>query len=207
MIALRKNTVKHIKIFIFLIVFGGVIFTGGYFWLSSILDKTQVSNGAESIPYYTPVPDSCGILFDICGDKTLLYFDFQQETVSVAAADDYSQDSGEFLGFTVDYTVKSDYNLVGYLADAAGGVEMDISGENLRYTGVQITQMLVYTNAGRVVKDRICSQIISGIARQGFTKEDLLYIIENSDTDIKFNVGYPWVEYIQKMCSFARFVN
>ena len=207
MIALKKNTVKHIKIFIFLLAFGAVIFTGGFFWLSGILNQTQVSNSAESIPYYTPIPENCGILFDICGDKTLFYLDFQQETISVAFADEYNQDDSEFCGFTVDYTVKSDYNLVGYLTDAAGGIEMDIDGEVLRYTGVQITQMLEYSSVSRDIKDKICSQIVLGIAENGFTKEDLLYIVENSDTDLKFNVGYPWVEYIQELCGFARFVN
>ncbi len=92
---------------------------------------------------------------------------------------------------------------MGYLADSVGGVQL---GE-FRYTGVQITEMLEYSNLNIDEKCEIAKKIIDGIAKAGFTKESLLYIINTGETDLKFNECFSWVEFIPELCKFPRFVN
>ena len=87
---------------------------------------------------------------------------------------------------------------MGYLTDIAGGIELE--GE--RYTGVQITDMLEYSVVTKDTKKQITEEIIMGIAENGFTKEDMLYIIENADTNLKFASAYTWMDYIGELCKF-----
>ena len=87
--------------------------------------------------------------------------------------------------------------------DAVGGIEL----EDMRYTGVQITEMLEYSNVRYETKRILTDKIITGIANKGFTKEDMLYITENADTNLKFASAYLWIDYIAEICRFPQFAN
>lgn len=159
------------------------------------------------MPYYSPLPENKGVCFDVCGDKILLYLDFKHMELSVVYPKTTAESGLETYGYPVDYTVSCDYELVGYLVDAAGGINLKHQNEALRYTGVQVTEMLKFTGVSKETKKDIAKEIIKGFGDVGFTKEDLLYIIENSDTNLKFNDSFAWVEYVKELCKSARYVN
>ena len=38
--------------------------------------------------------------------------------------------------------------------------------------------------------------------KNGFNKDDMLYITENADTNLKFASAYTWTQYIGELCEF-----
>lgn len=204
---LKSKIFYNFKLFYFLLIFGMVIFGSGYFFLDSRLEKTKVSFRTESVPYYTAMPDNKGVCFEVCNDKILLYFDFKQSELSVIYPTESEESDLVTYGYPVDYTVSCDYEMIGYFVDAVGGIELKTGNETLRYTGVQITEMLKFTGVSEETKHSIAKEIIAGFGEMGFTKENLLHIIEESDTNLKFNDSFSWVEYIKELCKSPRFVN
>lgn len=205
-IILKNKFFRWFKIFFFLLCFGLTVFTAGYFYLDSQLERVYVSNKTESVPYYS-APESKGFMFDICGDKLLLHFNFAEETVSVVYPPHDLSTATDIYGYSIDYYINCDYKLVGYLTDTVGGVELENESEIYRYTGSQITEMLEYSSVKTNLKREITKKLIEGISQNGFTKENLLYITENSETDLSFSDGILFVDYIADTCSFIRFVN
>lgn len=176
-----------------------VIFSCGYFYLDSRLKKSMVNESVESVPYYTQIPENKSVLMTVCQDKILLNLNFEEEIINII----FLETEAENYGYTVDYEVICNYEMIGYLVDVAGGIELD----GLRYTGVQITEMLEYNPQDITSKKLITQNIIKGISNNGFAKENLLYIIDNSETNLKFNQCFDWVGWIPKLCRFPRFVN
>ena len=190
------------------LIFGLFIFYLGYFYLNNLYKENLiVSENEESVPYVMEKPDNCGILFNICEDTIILYLDFQNEKLDGVMFDAEKKDNVDLLGYKVDYTISTEYDLIGYFVDIIGGIELVVDGKTFRYTGIQVTEMLEYSNINPKTKSQIFSQIVKGISDVGFTKENLLYIIDNSDTDIKFNEGFIWVDYIQNLSKYFRIID
>ena len=179
-------------------MFGIIFFTVGFFYLDSRLENMTVSEKTESVPYYS-VPSDATILLNICEDSILVNLKFEDEKINIAFVDGNEYD----YGYTIDYNINCNYELVGYLVDISGGIEID----GLRQTGIQITEMLQQTLVKNSQKRAITEAIINGIANCSFTKEDLLFIIENSENDLKFNECYFWTNYISKLCEFPCYIN
>ncbi len=198
-IILRKKTKRFLKISLFLICFELVIFSCGYFYLDSRLKKSMANESVESVPYYVQVPENKTVLITVCQEKILLNLNFQEEIINII----FLETKAENHGYTVDYEIICNYEMIGYLVDVAGGIELD----GLRYTGVQITELLEYKPQDITSKKLITQKIIQGISASGFTKENLLYIIENSETNLEFIHCFDWADWIPKLCRFPRFVN
>ena len=196
---MKKRIKKFLKIGAFLLCFELIIFGCGYLYLDSRLKKTTANEPIDSVPYYTQIPENKTVLFTVCKDKILFDLNFQEELINII----FLENEAESYGYTVDYNLSCNYEMVGYLVDIAGGVEFD----DLRHTGVQITEMLEYNEQSIGTKQLIIQNIIKGIANSGFTKENLLYILENSETDLSFSKCFEWVDFIPKLCRFVRFVN
>ena len=69
---MRKKAKSFLKLGVFLVCFGLVIFTCGYFYLDNRFQKTTVNDSVESVPYYTQIPDNKTILLSVCQDEILL---------------------------------------------------------------------------------------------------------------------------------------
>ena len=196
---MKRRLRKILKVGVFLICLELIFIITGYFYLNSRLEKTVVSEEINSVPYYTQTPENSTLLFKICQDEILINLDFSNEILNIV----FVENPINSYGYSVDYTLSCDYEMVGYFVDIAGGIEF----ENLRYTGVQITEKLEYSYTDSNFKRKVLKGILAGIETHGFTKENLLYIIENSETDLKFNQCFDWVEWIVKLCRLPRFVN
>jgi hypothetical protein len=86
------------------------------------------------------------------------------------------------------------------------GLELDIEGENYRYTGVQIKDILGTEN-GQDLKSKliksICSRILSSRPQVDFFAS----IIENSQTDLNLVDCYFWDDYITDLCENLDFID
>lgn len=179
----------------------GIVFIGsGYLYLERELGEAE--NKAYSVPYYSPAPENAGILFKIDEQSVLVYLDFAGEGMRFVFGEDW-----HIYGYKADYTVKGDYDLVSGIVDILGGIDLEIDGEVLRYTGVQVSELLLKSNLDRKLVDRVIIKITEKIKKIGFQNEDFLYIIENSSTNLNIPDCYYWGDYISGLCENVRIVN
>ena len=115
----------------------------GYFYLEKSF-SAPTENIAQKVPYYQETAQNCGILFEIYGDKTFLYLDFENSKIS-AILYPYSIDDEDdnIYGYTIDYKINTNLDIVADLVDYLEGIDLVINNENLRYTGVQIKDLIL----------------------------------------------------------------
>lgn len=205
MIYLKKKIRFAIKVFTFCLCLLLVFIGSGYFYLSHELTPAETKQ--EAIPYNNTLPQNAGVIFDICGDRTLCYMNFETETLSIVFDDKNTSVGEKLYGYPADYIVKGDYDLLCGIIDIIGGVELGWEEEILRYTGVQITEKLERTVDRDTLRREIIGKIIEKISYRGFQKEDLLYIIENSETNLTVPDCYYWPQYIKNLATGVRIVN
>ena len=166
----------------------------------------DASNTVESVPFYQ-IPNNKTFLLEICEDKILMNFDFAQSVLNIIYLPEFRKNENNIYGYEIDYNLKTDYEFVGYLVDQVGGITLNIDDETLRYTGTQITEMLEFSPITQEIKYEILKNLIYAIGITGFTKENLLYIVENCESELKFNEGILFLDYIADCCKFPRFIN
>ena len=198
MIFLKIKVRRYISNILFLIFFGSAVFSAGYLYLDSTITDIDVTKTEEKVQYYETLPQDTTVLFNICDDNILVNLCFSDKTLKVVSAEDFDENQNTVYGYNIDYYINCNYKTVGYLTDIAGGVELE--GE--RYTGVQITEMLEYSGVTKETKKLITEKIIQGISENGFNKDDMLYITENADTNLKFASAYIWIDYIKELCKY-----
>ena len=198
MIFLKIKVRRYISNILFLIFFGSAVFSAGYLYLDSTITDIDVTKTEEKVQYYETLPQDTTVMFNICDDNILVNLCFSDKTLKVISAEDFDENQNTVYGYNIDYYINCNYKTVGYLTDIAGGVELE--GE--RYTGVQITEMLEYSGVTKETKKLITEKIIQGISENGFNKDDMLYITENADTNLKFASAYTWTQYIGELCEF-----
>lgn len=199
---MKKKTESFFR-FAAVCILASTVFTVlGWLYLKSELKPAE--NKAESVPYYTSVPENVGIMFELCGEKTLIYSDFTENTLTVVKAD--GADGGIIYGYSADFTVTSDYSLIGVIADSVGGINLERENVILSLTGSQLTELLSTTADGGELRKTVTEKIISEIGKNGFSREDFLFIIENSDTDLTVPDCFYWSDYIGEIFKNVRFL-
>lgn len=173
----------------------------GYYNL--IPTQKAVENKQEKIPY-SFVPENAGIVFEFYDKSTLIYLDFESNCVCVLFGD---KEKFEFYGYSSDYTVEGDYSLLGGIIDAAGGINLNLNGEILAYTGIQIQQILSVTHVTDDLRCEITKQILYSISQNGFSREDFLYVIEKGKTNLTIPDCYYWQDSIKNLCKTVRIIN
>lgn len=201
-----KKKLKYILKLISVCLLSGIIFIGsGYLYLDGELETSE--KPTESIPYYNPIPENKGIMFDIYGDRTLIYMNFEEETITAVFDNKNTQVGENLYGYSVDYFVEGNYDLLAGIINIAEGINLDISGENLRYTGVQVTDLLSRTDNKTELKRELITKILEKLKSTGFSREDFLFLIENSKTTLTIPDCYDWSDYIGDLCKNFKILN
>ena len=201
---MKRKLFGIIKLVFICIVCCSLFVGGGYFYLRKNFKETE--NKVSSVPYSFSAPESKGIMLDICGGLTFLYLDFEQERLTVIIPPETEYD-GEIFGYPIDFTVKSDYGFVTRLIDCADGIELDLTGETLRYTGVQISDILSRTVDASELKRQIITALFKKIGENGLNGEFFNFIVESTDTDITVPDCYYWEKYITRLCKNGAIIN
>ena len=169
----------------------------------------DVGGNNESVPYYnTDLPDSAGFLFNFYGGGgVFINFDFFSEKTAVIIFEDNAE-AAEILqyGYIADNVLQADYTFLAEFIDLYGGLELRNDGEDERYTGVQIADMLSHST-GKTLKRQIIGGVLDKILKNGFTKEHLLFIIENTETDLNYPDGYILIDNLRYPLKNIYFVN
>ena len=182
-----------------------VLLAISYFYLSKSLGDMAVDKTEESIPYEMTRED-CGLLFKtISGLKILFYLDFNDLQTTVLVINDQEPYKTEYAGYSVDYTLEAGRELVEGMIDRIGGIELELEGERLRYTGVHVTELLS-RDVGTTLKIDIITAICKKISQNGLKTDDFVFMIENTKTELAVPDCYTWHEDIDVMFSRANII-
>ena len=195
--------VSSFRIFLKTFVISGwclVLFIGlGYYYIDSQEIKAQ--NEAESVPYYSQTPDNKGVLLSISSRSMYAFLDFEESCVKVIV----NPEDVDEMGYTVDYKIETDYQLIADICDYFGGINLTIDAETLRYTGGQIVDFLSYDTSDEL-RVRIISAVFQKIAEQGVGADFFNMIITKSKTDMKMPDCYFWTEFMDDISQNVSFL-
>lgn len=177
----------------------------GFLYISS-QNSEPVKKTESEIPY-SYVPDNAGVMFEFYEEKIYAHLDFENEKISLIFANNADTSDGYIYGYRIDYTVKANSILAAGVIDSVGGIELTVNGETLRYTGVQISDLLSVTPENETVKRQIITVFFEKVAQIGLAKNDFVYIIENSETDLTVPDCYYWNENIKELAENAVILN
>jgi len=206
MVIIMKSKFRRVLNLLAVCFCTGIIFIGcGYLYLNRELTPTE--NKSPSVPYYPESPENKGVMFEICKESVLFFLNFENSTISVLFDDSNTPVGGKLYGYDVDYKISGDYDLLAGIIDIAGGIELKTQDEVLRYTGVQVSDLLSReTDRDELVRE-IILVLAEKISEKGFQNKDFLYIIENSQTNLTVPDCYYWPEYINNLCSNVNIIN
>lgn len=199
---------KILKTALITFLSGAIFFGAAYAYLDYSFKKsaTDIDQKDYTVPY-TRTPESCGIVFVFPDNSaTLVYLDFERENIRLLDIETYDSLRPEYYGYTADYTVTTDYDFIEGIIDRVGGIDITENGITTRCMGVQVIDIIAY---GRVddIKEQILQQIFNKISQNSFSKDDFVYIIENSKTDLSFLDCIDWLDYLKSMSGRVQFVN
>ena len=155
--------------------------------------KSDVDSTLENIPYEdSTTVNNCGVLLKFeGGGSQYFYFDAKNnQTTVLLLKNNATQEDVLNYGYNVQAELSVPYFTLADLIDRFGGVKMKTEQEGiLNYGGVQVAEMLSKTN-DQMFKKQITKQILNNIKDAVFTHNDLLFLINNSQTDLSFPNGY-----------------
>ncbi len=199
---------RALKIAIITFLSGAVFFGAAYTYLDYNLNKAIKDTDQKdyTVPYVR-TPESCGIAFIFPNNSAMLtYLDFETECIWLLDIESFDHTRPEYYGYTADYTVQISYELIEGIIDRVGGIELEYGGQKLRYTGVQVIDLIAHIGE-QDIKRQIILQVFSKISKNSFSKDDFVYIIENSESNLSFVDCIDWIDYLKDMSGRVNFVN
>ena len=203
-VIILKSILKKILIIFFC---GASVFAASYAYLNFSIKKsmTKIDQKEDNVPYEY-VPDNAGIGFLLPdGSALLTYLNFKENCINVVNVEQYDKSNNMYFGYTIDYTVQVNQTLIAGLIDRIGGIVIRVNDEALRYTGMQVVELI--SNNHSDIKQQIIKEIFKHISANGFSKEDFVYIIQNSKTDLSLLNCIYWLNHIGKIRNNINFVN
>ncbi len=203
---MKRLAKMYLKAFIISLFCFVIFVSAGFIYLTNKIKEPVAKNDVSSVPY-SASPENAGVLLNFAGDPVFLYLDFEAEEIGVIYPERSAQESTEIYGYSIDYSIEADYALVSYMVDSVNGIEMAYDSEQLSFTGEQVAELLSNTADTNQLKRDITEKIINKIALYGFLRQDFLYIIENTKTDLTVPDCYYWAENLQKLCKNMRIID
>lgn len=180
-----------------------LFFGFGYFYLNKNIKS--VNQNTENVPYRQISSENAGVLFIINGQETFVYLDFFENKITVSLSPEPSF-ANAIYGYSHNYTIKGNNELTETIIDNVGGIELEINGEVLRYTGLQVSDILKHTNSTEL-KRNIVTAIIKNIAKYGVDSSFVVNIINCSDSDLNLSKCYLWNDLLQSVCGNIHFID
>lgn len=160
----------------------------------------------EKVPYSFSTPENKGVMFNIGNTDILFYLDFEDENLKVVFPPE-GFDGYELYGYSVDFNVSADYDFLSGFIDNIGGIDLNVEDSTLRYTGVQVAELLSYTVETDDLTRQIVIQILKKIGAEGIDEEAFWLIAETCKTDLTVPDCYPWFRYIKRLCANGNIIN
>ena len=195
----RVNSMKNNKIFRFFFAAAAsalVFLLFSALYLQNRAANTRVSGVKQNEPYYSG-PQNSGVLFRFPDTDCFLYFDFKAEKITAKLTENANTLRVEDM--PVNYTVTGDFHLISGIVDRVGGIELQTEEGALRHTGGQVTDLLASFPDDKTLKTDVLRAIFASVSKNGFSKSDFVYIIENSETDLPVVECFYWQDLMAEI--------
>ncbi len=199
-----KNNFKLFLKTFFICTISFLIFLSlGYFYLSDNIK--EIDSNTENIPYNQVPSENVGILFSWVDEEAFFYLDFFESKLIVSLNPDKTND-GMINGYSHTYTVNANDMLIVDCIDNIGGVELLYNDEKIRYTGIQLLELLKRTNSLQVRRD-IIKEAVEIFENYGISSSFFSDVITNSNTNLKLSDSYFWADYLPLLCENLYFID
>ena len=196
-IFLKKNTKIFFKTVIISAWCLSAFIGAGYYYLSQNLVKTETE--ISQVPFYQESPQNAGLLLDVLGDKTFFYLDFEKNKISVSLFPNESEIiDDKIYGYSLDYEINTNIDFIADFVDYLEGIELTLETETLRYTGVQVADIIL-SDREKQYKEQIVTAILHRVSQNGLGKDIFLKIVEKCETNLTVPDFYHWPDYIKKL--------
>jgi len=204
-----KKQVKTILIVISIVVLCCLIMIGSsYLYLEFSLNSAEADGSESSVPYASPLPDSTNLLFTLPDNSGyFVCLNFSDEYISIANIENVGKHQKEYYGQSISFTIDADYIFFANMIDRLGGIELYDLGETLRYTGMQILDKAKKSSNKKEFIKEIIRKFCFALTQEGMSKDDFIYLIENTKTDLTIPDCYYWPPYISKIAKNIRFID
>lgn len=194
----------YIKLSAICLLSCALLIGGGYLYLRQSFRPTE--GQASEIPYTFSLPDNKGILFDIAGNRAFVYLDFTNGKLSVIIpqAEDFDPTA---YGYSGDFKVNGDMSVLAEIIDCSGGITLTDNGERVRYTGVQISDIMSRSTDSEKMLRTVIPAIMQSVAENGIEDGAFNRIIDKADTDLTVPDCCMWQNYISKLCKNGVIIN
>ncbi len=201
-----KNILRTVfSVFLSVFIFSAFIY--GYLYINMKRDESKADTKDYNIPYEAPAPQNTGILFNFeSGASTLVFLDFEGERIYMLDLTDDNARAEDY-GYPIDFTVNATYDTIKTAVDIAGGIDINLEGEVLRYTGVQVVELLSVTVDTTELRREIFSAVFEQFSKFGVSREDLIELLNSTSCDLSVPHYYRWADYLKIMSRRVSFVN
>lgn len=198
---------KYLKLAIIMFLSSCIFFGASYFYLyESLKNEEKAADIKQNNIPYSEISENRGLLFRINGKKVLFFLDFQQEISYIVNIDNNDDILDDYAGYPIDYKFDIDYYVLSSVVDRIGGLDLEIKNEILRYTGVQVCD-IINTDYSPDIPLKIVSAVCKKISETGFSNDDFVFLIDNTNTALTVPECLYWQEYIKSVFANAVFVN
>lgn len=181
---------RIITVFSVFIICTAIFTLSGYLFLdhsskvSSATDRTLTN-----IPY-SSAPSNSAVIVSF-KEKTILFMlDFSHnKLLALTQADEHEY----YLEKEPFYMALDEYTLSRFI-DRIGGIELMQDGIKTRLTGIQTVKLL---NNNSQNETEILSCVLDAVSETGLSIQDLVFLIENSDTDLTVPDCFDWPERLK----------
>ncbi len=164
----------------------------------------------EDVPYQaeTEPPKNTTVLFCFEDESgAAIQLDFENNFIDVVILEKANIIEAEQFGYFPTETVYCDYSFLLKFIDTIDGINLNIFGEELRYTGVQVCNILAVNSGSIKTKRDIISAIFEKISKNDFSSEVISCIINNTKTSLNAPDCFLWADFIGDMCKSYNIVN
>ena len=170
-------------------------------------ETSETQQQEEGVLYNKKTPANCGISFVFDEQSAcLIYLDFKGGCINVIDIPQFDKNISFYNGYSNDFQVYTKEGFVEGIVDRIGGIDLELDGETLRLTGLQVADYFCQ-NDTHEKRQKIIAQIFEKFSKNDFAKEDFVYIIENSKSNLNFIDCIYWLDYLKDMSQNVNFVN
>lgn len=165
----------------------------GYFAAKDGIQKyIDVKNNKSDVPYSGQQPENFGIKLTLPDEKGIVFsLDFEQQEIRVFETG--SEESNQEQKYFVDIS----YDLFCETIDKIGGIIINQNGEEVRITGITAAETLKESAEN---SKEILPAFINAICKNGLSKTDFLYVLENCEkTNLSVVDLFPYNDMLSEM--------
>ena len=202
-----KKTILQI---ISVILASALIFTAFVFAVTKTKPLVSISVPKNDIIYEPPIdyPEDTTVMFTFeDGFSLCLKLEFKKGFISALILENATEKAFEGFGFYTNEKVNFSYKSLMDFIDTIDGINLDIFGEEMRYTGVQVCNIIAVNKGHIETKVKILKAIFNKIHKIGFSSDALYCIMNNTDNTLSVPDCYGWTDYLGDMCNRYNIVN